>query len=484
MIKTNIAYAIGSAANSAALFILIPYLINVLPPAAYGAWTMHGIILLILVMIMTASMDVGLMREYWLIDNDEGKRRLVGTIFSAVTNWGLFVSLFISSIGFLVGVQNITWLNEYGGLRSLFILVFIGLIDSLFMITLAILRIHENAIAFVVLSTGKLFVLVVSVIIGVQLLGGVEGALVGRLVASILPLGAALWVVRTRMTLSFDVPELRRVLRYSLPLLPTGLALYILFSLDRFMIESMISLEMAAVYTFASKIAATLDMLVTRPFALDWGARRFKIAKQSNAEHLYTDGLLLYLFSAGSGALFILAGSPFAYLWIAPPIYAQGSAAVPVILLAYIIYGLSIPLNIGLMLRDKTVYMPIIGLVSIVICILFNLWWIPEFGLLGAAWATVVSYSVWTGSVTVCSFYFSPIHYPLPKVFILLASISMGFIGLLFMENLWQVEHTPFLNLGLSLLWVSVICIIMAKTTFDLKHIRSIKWVNHLFIRS
>lgn len=466
MIKTNVAYALGSAANSAALFVLIPYLVNVLPPEAYGAWAIYEIILILMVMLITAGMEVGLMREYWFLEDEQARRRLVGTIFSAVLIWGLLLVTATVGLVMTAMLQGSSWLNEYGGASSITLIALIGLCDALFTVALTILRIREQAVYFVLISTGKLLILVAGVIAGVQLLGGIEGALIGRVAASVLPLIVSIWLVRERIAVVFERPMALRALRYGLPLLPTGIAAYVLFAADRYMLQAITSLELAAIYTFAYKIATTLDVLVTRPFGLDWAARRFKIAAQPDAQGHYAEALLLYLFSAGAVTLLILAGTPFAYAWIAPPIYAEGAKIVPIILLAYIIYGLSLPLNVGIMLRDKTIYLPVVGVVSAILCIGLNLWWIPHFGMAGAAWATVVAYLVWTGSITIISLYLFPIRYPLRRLTALIASIIIGVLALWLIDTSALSTTLPITSLILRLLWVCGIGVLMALVTF------------------
>jgi O-antigen/teichoic acid export membrane protein len=56
--KANLIYALGSAANSAALFLLVPYLVNVLTPEEYGVWALLEIAIQFLNMLTLAGLEV------------------------------------------------------------------------------------------------------------------------------------------------------------------------------------------------------------------------------------------------------------------------------------------------------------------------------------------------------------------------------------------------------------------------------------------
>jgi len=64
LLKANLIYAFGNIANSAALFLLVPYLVNAFTPEEYGAWSIFEIAILFLNMLILTGLDVGLMREY------------------------------------------------------------------------------------------------------------------------------------------------------------------------------------------------------------------------------------------------------------------------------------------------------------------------------------------------------------------------------------------------------------------------------------
>jgi len=405
ILHNSLIYAVGSALNSLALIILMPYLVNALSSRDFGAWAIYEIVILLLTMIILPGLDVGLMREYWYLETEDARRRLAGTVLLAVTGAGLFVTFSIAIVSAIPLVREtvLTDLRLEIDTHLVMLVVMISSAESVFNVFLTVFRIRERALTFVTLSAGRMLFLVVGGVLGVRFFGGVTGALIGRMTAGFIWLVVAGIVASELYSLRFEGKALWRCACYGFPLLPANMASYVLLASDRYILKMVYSLEIVAIYTFAYKLSSVLDTLVTRPFAIEWAPRRFKIATQPEPEARYGQALILYLFVSCGSALAILSATPWLYAIVAPAKYQDGQEVVPLLLLAYVIYGLSYPLNVGIMLRGKTGYLSLIGIASAAACVALNVVLIPRFGMLGAAWATVLSYVVWTGGITAFS---------------------------------------------------------------------------------
>lgn len=446
LLKINLFYAVGSAANSAALFLLVPYLVNVFTPEEYGAWAIFEVAILFLNMVILSGLEVGLMREYWFLADDSSRARLAGSVLLTIALWGgvVFASgLFLVTSGLCASLP--------GAPFTVTEVLAIAWLEALFSLFLTLFRIKEQAIIYVLLSAGRMVLFMGLSIYLVHSGHGLPGALLGRLGGTVVMLGGAGALGFRYISLKPDLESLKRVVRYGLPLLPTNLASYVLLASDRYALQYFSTLESVAIYTFAYKIAATLDVLITRPFALDWAPRRFKIATQDDSSRKYAQTLLFYLWAAVCFGLCVIALTPTFYRWVAPREYWPGMKLVPVILLAYLIYGLSYPLNVGIMLKDRTQYLPVIGWTAVAICLGLNVWWIPRYGMWGAAWATVVSYGIWTGGICWASLQLYPIKYPLKQIGTILAAGMGGYTGILILNEVLisgEIQRS-----ALGLLW-------------------------------
>lgn len=425
VLSTNLIYAIGNAANSTALFLLVPYLVKVFTLEEYGAWSIFEVAILLLNMVMLAGLEIGLMREYWFLGDEKKRARLAGSTLLAVALW--------SGVWFAGGLLLVTSslrISVPGVPLTLIEVLAIAWLEAIFTFYLTLFRIREQASTFVLLSVGRM-VLFIGLSIGLVHSGyGLFGALMGRLGGTALMVVGASVLGFRYISLGLDIASLKRVIRYGLPLLPTNLASYILLASDRYVLQHFASLETVAVYTFAYRIAATLDVLVTRPFALDWAPRRFKIATQNNPQREYARVLLYYLWVAIFFGLCVIALVPAFYQLFAPQEYWQGVQLVPLILLAYLIYGLSYPLNVGIMLKDRTRYLPPIGLSAALVCLGLNFLLIPSYGMIGAAWATIAAYVFWTMGIAGISLRLYLVPYPWELVALLVTAGAVAYIGL------------------------------------------------------
>lgn len=449
LFKTNLVYSVGNAANSAALVLLIPYLVNAFTPEEYGAWSIFEVAILLLNMVMLAGLEVGLMREYWFLVDDNKRAQLAGSVLLAIALWGgmLFAGgVFIVASGIRFSLPGVPVVLVEA--------LAIAWLEAVFNVFLALFRIREQANIFVLLSVGRMFLFIGLSIVLVHSGYGLPGALLGRLGSVVLMLCGALVLGFRYFSLKLDIASLRRVIRYGLPLFPANLASYILLASDRYVLQHYLALESVAIYTFAYKIAATLDVLITRPFALDWAPRRFKIATQSDPQRRYAQALLFYLWAALFFGLHVAALTPAFYRLLAPPDYWPGMNLVPIILVAYIIYGLSYPLNVGIMLKDRTQYLPLIGWIAAVVCLGLNFWWIPHYGMTGAAWATVLAYGIWTGGITWLSLRFYPLHYPIKQIGAILATGVATYVGLWVSDKVMLSGGDFWVITILKLVWV------------------------------
>ncbi|MGC8953056.1 lipopolysaccharide biosynthesis protein [Chloroflexus sp.] len=448
----SVIYAIGNTANSAALLLLIPYLINALTPAEYGAWSIFEVTIFLLNLLSLAGLEVGLMREYWFQDDEQWRARLVGNTLMMASVIGMVIM--VGGASLIAGGIDF---DLPGAPHTLLLVLAIGWSEAIFTVFLTLFRIREQPITFITLSIGRMALFALFTVGLLEGGFGLTGALGARLIAAVSFITAGLIVGWRWIAWQLDRALIRRIVSYGLPLLPANLAAYLLSTADRYIIQGFLSLENVAIYTFAYKIAAVLDVLVTRPFALDWAPRRFKIATQPHPEQKYAQALLIYLWVALGFALAVMALTPLLYALIAPPVYWSAMGLVPVILLAYIIYGLSYPLNIGIMLKDRTRDLPVIGWIAACCCLALCFWWIPAFGIAGAAWATVVAYMLWTGFIAIDSLHLYPVVYPWQQIGLI---VSMGVIayGGLWLSETWFSPTHP-LVAGLRLTWVSALMI-------------------------
>ncbi len=447
VIYANLAYAIGTALTSAGLFVLIPILTRYLSPGEFGAWTIFEITILFLTTVMISGMDSGLMRHYDDVTSSDHQSRFAGSVIVAVS---------LASAMIVLGGCGLLLLGQRTGLpgsrAAIALTIGIAGSESVFTMILNIFRVREMPGTYVALSVARTVGFVSGSTYLMQHGYGLQGALLGRFAATLAATLLAGAFASRFMVLRFSWSLIRPALTYGIALVPTSAALYVMFGADRYVIQHIMTLNDVAVYSFAYKMAAIADIVVTRPFATDWAARRFKIATMPDAPARYAQVMTVYLTLIGSCALCVLAVAPLLYHWFAPPFYESGAKIVPVILLAYVIVGVSNPANVGVMIRDRTVWMPIIGVFAAGVYVAALALMIPRMGLMGAAWATVGAYSVWTLGILTTSLRFYKVPY---RVGLLAIIVATGIVALLGIEAMGHAfARSLYLATGLKLAWI------------------------------
>ncbi len=391
------------------------------------------------------------MREYWFLENERARTRLAGTVMLAAIVWGVILTGVLTGLVVFFGAARLVEATPQIAILALLS----AFLETIFGFALNLFRIREEPKKFVALSIGRLLLFMTSSIALISAGLGLTGAITGRALADAVALLIGMLLTRRYYAFCFDRAMLKRVVSYGLPLLPTNLAAYILLASDRYFLQFYTSPVVVGIYSFAYKIVSVFDVFITRPFALDWAPRRFKIATFNDAPKRYANVLIAYLFVAILGVLVIIACAPFFYDRLAPPVYLEGLKVLPILLLAALVYSLSYPLNIGIVIKDKTSYAAVIGIIAAIACIVLNFWLIPSQGMLGAAWATVLAYVVWTGGVTVVSLRLYPVPYSWKRLLLVGATALLGYAGL---QWSMQLKGLPsFIMLATRLSWLAVV---------------------------
>jgi O-antigen/teichoic acid export membrane protein len=124
--------------------------------------------------------------------------------------------------------------------------------------------------------------------------------------------------------------------------------------------------------------------------------------------------------------------------------YREGLVVVPILLLANLCLGIYVNLSVWYKLSDRTGLGAWVSLAGAAVTVGLNLLWIPEFGYLGSAWATLACYGFMVLASWGLGRFYYPVPYPLTKIS---AYVLLG-LGLYFANQYLQSEQNW--NLWLS----------------------------------
>jgi O-antigen/teichoic acid export membrane protein len=132
---------------------------------------------------------------------------------------------------------------------------------------------------------------------------------------------------------------------------------------------------------------------------------------------------------------------------------------VPYILVAYLFSAAAYFFDSGFYITEKTIYKPF--LMGTAACLIFLLYWrlIPEYGMLGGAYATVICYVVFASMTFLASNGVYPVEYPLGKMLYVLAlGVVVYAISVYIPDN----NILLYLTFKLCLLFIYVVIILFS----------------------
>jgi O-antigen/teichoic acid export membrane protein len=191
---------------------------------------------------------------------------------------------------------------------------------------------------------------------------------------------------------NFDGTLLKKILRYSLPLLVLGIAGIMNQTLDKILFP-FIKPDGAAdlgIYGATSKMALIMLMFTQ---AFRYAYEPFVFAQQKNKDNAQKYALAMKYFVIVSWLIFL--GMVFyldIFKYLIRSDYWHGLQVVPIVLLSFIFQGIYFNLSIWYKLVDKTMYGAWFSILGTVVIFVGNFALVPVYSYWGCAWAALACY--------------------------------------------------------------------------------------------
>jgi len=226
----------------------------------------------------------------------------------------------------------------------------------------------------------------------------------------------------------FDIQLWKKMLRYGFPILIAGLAFAINETFDKIMLEWLLvdnATEQVGVYTACYRLAVGMTLFATA-FKLGVEPFFFSEAKNEKAPQLYAQITKMFVI-LGSVALLMYT----VLVDLIKPLlinekYYEAMSIVPLILIAYLFFGIYQSISVWYKVTDKTKYGAYISVLGAVLTIGMNIVLIPQIGYMASAYTTCAAY----GLMMVVSYMMSRKHFAIPydlKNILLYLSIAISF---------------------------------------------------------
>ena len=392
MLKHSLVYGLGNALNRVIGFLMLPVYTKFLVPAQYGMLELLALTASVIGMIISLRISRAMYRFYFEYEAIDDKKEVIST---AMLSFGFMGFLGFGVAGVFSGylAEVILDSRQYG---FFFIVAFATLwLNTLMMMGYDYLQMRKRSGVFVTLSSLNLLVALSCNIYFVVYMGlGVLGVLYGNFIASafsslilVIPI---LWNIGIR----FSKAKLSQMLHFGVPLVPGALANFLVLISDRYFVKFFGSLADTGIYSLSYKFGILPHTFITTPFFNIWSVRRFELMKIEGSQEVMGRIITYFLLVLTFVGLGISVLGKDTLRIMAEPCYWEASKYIPILILAYIIFGLFDHFVMNIMISKKPKYLSYIDMANALVNILLNVILIKAYGLYGAAFATLISYAL------------------------------------------------------------------------------------------
>jgi O-antigen/teichoic acid export membrane protein len=223
----------------------------------------------------------------------------------------------------------------------------------------------------------------------------------------------------------FDKALLKSMVRYSLPMVVIGFAGIINEMLDRAMLKYLLphdpltNMRILGIYSACYKLSILMSLFIQ---AFRYAAEPFffAYADKSDARQVYADVMKYFVIFCMAIFLLVTLYIDFFQYFIGRE-FRAGLGVTPILLLANLFLGIYVNLSIWYKLTDRTLMGAMVSLGGALLTIGLNLWWIPLYGYIGSAWATLACYTGMAFVSYLLSRKYYPVVYDLKRIIFYIA---------------------------------------------------------------
>ena len=382
LLNNTFVFAIAAFSSKVLIFLMMPFYTRVMPTGDFGLVDVLVQTCNLLIPFATIGINNAIIR--FGLDRSTSKK-------------GVFtIGLMTIFLGFLVMVlcdpliTKVTVLQGYTGYLYLFVLASAlhGLCSQ-----------FARAIGYVrFYAIDGVFSTVLTIVLNILFLAvfrwGVKGYIWSTIITDFTC--AALVFLLTRLHRFISFKKVTRalyykMLAYCMPLIPNTVCTLIVSISDRYIITYMIGEAANGIYAVSNKIP-TILMIVANIFAEAWQISA--VTEEEGRERFFSRVCGVYQALAFSVAAVLIVTAQLSTSLLAAPAYYEAWKYIPFLVMATTFSCIATFLSSIYMVEKKSVSTLLTKMLGAGINIVLNIWWIPAYGVYGAAFATLLSYFV------------------------------------------------------------------------------------------
>lgn len=384
--KNTILFTLGSISSKLIMFIFLPLYTYYLTTEQYASIDLITVINKLLVPILSCSIYEAVLR--FALDKEENKTKVftIGVEFMAL---GCLLAIIVLPL--------LNFVESLGEYKLYFYLVFVTTaLNSLFSVFAR--SIDKSKLIAINSIVSASIIAILNILLIAVLKMNIDGYFIAMIIGNLT--GDILYFFNGKMykyfrIKEFDVNLLKRMLKYSVPLIPNSLFWWINSSLDRFFLTAMTSLSVVGLYSAASKLPAVLNTL-NGIFQQAWGVSAIKEYNSEEGAKFFTQIYKVYNLFIIICSIVLIISCKYIGVFLFNNEFYEAWKIVPALTVGFFYSCLNSFLGTIYTATKNTKSILITTLAGALINVVLNFLLIPICGAIGAAIGTCIShFTVW-----------------------------------------------------------------------------------------
>lgn len=460
--KHSFIYTVGNVMSKALIFILMPLYTRYLQQAGYGEIETVRVLCGVFAIVLFMGLDGAVGRFYF--DFKEGQEteraRYLGSILVVILLVGMCVGGALSFFGagafsYIAPEVPMSYVR-YGIWATFFALPFLYLS--------VVLQAAEKSISYISLQVIQVSLMLGgSIALVVIMKKGVLGKLQGDLLAATLMfVVCGAYVFRSKLiSPCISGGLIRESFKFGLPVIPHLLSAWVFNLSGRVVLQHYYPMSDVGIYSVGQNVGMIVMILATS-FNNAWAPFVFRQASNNeSAKDVIARLTTLFIVVLCGIGLMLSAASRWVVHVMAGNGYEGAAPVAEIIIFSYVVYGIYFVLTNQIWYAKKTHYLPFITGTTAIFSLAISILLIPKFGIMGAAYALLLSSTFYV----ILTYFFSikayPVKYQIHLVGFCVAVTLFTYVAMKFI-SIENILLDLFVKLGV----VAIFPIIMWRSDF------------------
>jgi O-antigen/teichoic acid export membrane protein len=455
--KHSLIYSIGPTIHKAAGFLLIPVVTRYIGTTGnYGVKEIAEVTLVIMGQVLGINLLSGMTRYYSGYEDEEDRAKLVTTtlaLLGCTAGSALIVGMLAAGP---IGILLFDGSEFAPAVRAVAVILFFQLVGH---VGLRYLQIRERSGIYGVLTVSKLFLEIVLKVVflaalGLEYMGVLYSVMVGEV---LLGTGLSVWIL-ARLRFGFSWTMAKRLIRFTYPLIATGLCMFVLHQADRFIVLKIRGADEVGLYGLCYKFGSMVNALLLTSFILIWFPYIFSLKDEEEVKIVCRKVVTYFVLLTTAASLVVAIFAREIVQVMSDASFHEAYTPIPLILAGYIFWAIFQLVHTSFYLKERTGWTSILVGGGAALNVALNLLLVPRYGYEGAACVTLITFGVLTAATFLVSERLFPVHYEVKRI---VAPIALG-TGL-FLASLaipqWPLTGVVLAKIGLLALFPVILLV-------------------------